>query len=59
MKMPLDAVDEMALDMPPATDSAAATVVVVMVAVTVMEPAAMERAMSAVSTPAACAKAAT
>ena len=58
MKTPLAAVDEMAFDMPAAADSAAASVVVVMVAVTVMEPAAMDSTISAASTPAACAKAA-
>ena len=59
MKTPLDAVDEIALEMPADAEEAALTLVVVMVAVTVMDPPVMERTMLAASTPAADAKAAT
>ena len=59
MKTPDDAVDEIALDMPVVAACAAARDGVVMVAVTSMEPAVIDREMSAASTPAAAASAAT
>ena len=55
MKTPLEAVDAMASDMPLEAACAAARWAVVMVAVTSMEPAKMDREMSAASTPAAAA----
>eukprot|EP00966_Prymnesium_polylepis_P288369 6660924-Prymnesium_polylepis.1 len=58
MNVPLVAVSEMAPDTPAAAVCAAATVGVLMVAVTVIEPAAMERVTSVALTPAAAASAA-
>ena len=51
MKLPLDAVAEMAVDTFAATDSAAAMLDVGMLAVTVMEAAAIVRVMSSAATP--------
>ena len=59
MKVPLEAVSAIASEMPDAAVCAAATVGVVMVAVTAIEPAAMESVMAVALTPAAAASAAT
>ena len=58
MKTPLDAVAEIALEIAAEAACAAARLAVVMVAVTEMELAAMDRAMSAASSPVAVARAA-
>ena len=57
MKTPLDAVDAMASAIPLDAAWAADRDVVVMVAVTSMEPAVMERTMAAASAPAVVARA--
>ena len=56
MKTPLDVVDAMASDMPLEAAWASAKLAVVIVAVTRMEPATIDTAMSAASTPAANAR---
>ena len=58
MKTPLDAVAEIALEIAAEAAFAASRLAVVMVAVTEMELAAMDRAMSAASSPVAVARAA-
>eukprot|EP00966_Prymnesium_polylepis_P002018 45887-Prymnesium_polylepis.1 len=57
MKVPLVTVAVIASEMPDAAACAAATVRVVMVAVTAIEPAAMESVMEVALTPAAAASA--
>ena len=56
IKTPLEAVDAIASDMPLDTAWAAARLAVVMVAVTSMEPATIDREMSAAFTPAVAAR---